>query len=103
MRVQDGPGRPTTHDLEVEQCLCRGPERGAADDFSPFIDLEHVRWSNLSLVLCTGRDCEPERTTPQDGAEVAARSENPGAVVIASAQCGDLARGRDEGQLRHTD
>ena len=101
MRVQNGPGAPSLHDLEMEQRFSRRTEPGATERFSARIDLEYVLWSESTFVQRTGRDREPQRMAPKHGAEIAARSEYPGAVIVSPAQVSDLARCCEEARIRH--
>src|SRR5436309_15848887 len=101
MRVEDRARAARRHDFEVQPRLRRWlPGRGTRDggrgtrDF----DLDDIVDDELSLVRAAARHREAQRRTPEDDAEVAARSQDPSPRIEASADVDEFSsRGGEVG------
>src|SRR5438093_1516141 len=79
-------------DLDVQQVLGRRPSGSATDPFSPLVHLQDLTGAQRALVDGAGGDRQSERAAADHRAEVAARAEDPTALVEPAADRGEVAR-----------
>jgi hypothetical protein len=81
MRVKHGTGAADVGDLDVESGFGRRTAGSAAGHVAESIDLQDLIGRQIAFRHAARGDCQTQRLSPDDDAEVAARAEHPATLI----------------------